>query len=220
MPDGAPRPPAARGGGGAQLGRQRRRAAGAPGARSANWTASPRTPTSRAPIRSFWTSTPRTPPSAPSSIPGCARAWTGWRRRAIALGCVTNKAAQFTLPLLTDLGVIDRFGIVVSGDTLPQKKPDPAPLLHAAAHFGVDPTQSLMVGDSVSDVKAARAAGFGIVCMSYGYNHGGGHPRGQAGRRDRLHGRTSGTPGRAGLRVEGLLSMSPAPGASGRRWRG
>jgi phosphoglycolate phosphatase len=88
------------------------------------------------------------------------------------LGCVTNKAAQFTIPLLTDLGVIDRFGIVVSGDTLPQKKPDPAPLLHAAAHFGVEPTQSLMVGDSVSDVKAARAAGFGIVCMSYGYNHG------------------------------------------------
>jgi phosphoglycolate phosphatase len=88
------------------------------------------------------------------------------------LGCVTNKAAQFTLPLLTDLGVIDRFGIVVSGDTLPQKKPDPAPLLHAAAHFGVDPTQSLMVGDSVSDVKAARAAGFQIICMSYGYNHG------------------------------------------------
>jgi phosphoglycolate phosphatase len=88
------------------------------------------------------------------------------------LGCVTNKAAQFTLPLLTDLGVIDRFGIVVSGDTLAQKKPDPAPLLHAAAHFGVEPAQSLMVGDSVSDVTAARAAGFHIVCMSYGYNHG------------------------------------------------
>jgi phosphoglycolate phosphatase len=88
------------------------------------------------------------------------------------LGCVTNKAAQFTIPLLTDLGVIDRFGIVVSGDTLPRKKPDPAPLLHAAAHFGVDPARSLMVGDSVSDVKAARAAGFHIVCMSYGYNHG------------------------------------------------
>jgi phosphoglycolate phosphatase len=88
------------------------------------------------------------------------------------LGCVTNKVAQFTIPLLMDLGVIDRFGIVVSGDTLAQKKPDPAPLLHAAAHFGVDPAQSLMVGDSVSDVKAARAAGFQIVCMSYGYNHG------------------------------------------------
>jgi len=88
------------------------------------------------------------------------------------LGCVTNKAAQFTIPLLKDLGIHDRFGIVVSGDTLPVKKPDPAPLLHAARHFGVTPAESLMVGDSVSDVKAARAAGFQIVCMSYGYNHG------------------------------------------------
>ena len=88
------------------------------------------------------------------------------------LGCVTNKAAQFTEPLLADLGVRGYFDIVVSGDTLPRKKPDPMPLLHAAAHFGVEPADALMVGDSVSDVKAARAAGFAIVCMSYGYNHG------------------------------------------------
>jgi len=88
------------------------------------------------------------------------------------LGCVTNKAAQFTEPLLKDLGVYDEFGIVVSGDTLPQKKPDPAPLLHAAKYFGVEPEDALMLGDSVSDVKAARAAGFQIICMSYGYNHG------------------------------------------------
>jgi len=88
------------------------------------------------------------------------------------LGCVTNKAAQFTEPLLRDLGVRDDFSIVVSGDTLPRKKPDPLPLLHAAEHFGVQPADALMVGDSVSDVKAARAADFGIVCMSYGYNHG------------------------------------------------
>jgi len=88
------------------------------------------------------------------------------------LGCVTNKAEQFTLPLLKDLGVFDQFEIVVSGDTLPQKKPDPAPLLHVAKHFGVKPENALMVGDSVSDVKAARAAHFQIICMSYGYNHG------------------------------------------------
>ena len=88
------------------------------------------------------------------------------------LGCVTNKAARFTEPLLRDLGVRDDFEIVVSGDTLPQKKPDPAPLLHAARFFGVAPERALMVGDSISDVKAARAAGFRIVCMSYGYNHG------------------------------------------------
>ncbi|MFN2309294.1 MAG: phosphoglycolate phosphatase [Gammaproteobacteria bacterium] len=88
------------------------------------------------------------------------------------LGCVTNKAARFTEPLLADLGVAGDFAIIVSGDTLPQKKPDPAPLLHAARFFGIEPGQALMVGDSVSDVKAARAAGFQIVCMSYGYNHG------------------------------------------------
>ena len=88
------------------------------------------------------------------------------------LGCVTNKAAQFTEPLLKDLGIYDEFRIVVSGDTLPQKKPDPAPLLHAAEFFGVAAEDALMLGDSVSDVKAARAAGFQIICMSYGYNHG------------------------------------------------
>ena len=88
------------------------------------------------------------------------------------LGCVTNKAEQFTLPLLRDLGILDRFEIVVSGDTLPKKKPDPLPLLHAAERLGARPEASLMIGDSQSDVKAARAAGFSIVCMSYGYNHG------------------------------------------------
>ena len=88
------------------------------------------------------------------------------------LGCVTNKAEQFTLPILEQLGVRDVFGIVVSGDTLPVKKPDPQPLLYAAEKLGVSPGQSLMLGDSQSDVKAARAAGFQIICMSYGYNHG------------------------------------------------
>ena len=88
------------------------------------------------------------------------------------MGCVTNKAAQFTEPLLKDLGVSDYFSIIISGDTLPEKKPDPMPLLHAAKFFSVLPEQALMIGDSISDVKAARAAGFHIVCMTYGYNHG------------------------------------------------
>ena len=104
--------------------------------------------------------------------PGIREGIDWLKSQGYLLGCVTNKAAQFTLPLLEDLGVRDEFGIVVSGDTLPVKKPDPAPLLHAARHFGVTADESLMVGDSVSDVKAARAAGFQIVCMSYGYNHG------------------------------------------------
>ncbi len=88
------------------------------------------------------------------------------------LGCVTNKAAQFTIPLLKDLGVHDEFEIIICGDTLEKKKPDPLPLLHAAEFFGVEPAKAMMLGDSMSDVKAARAAGFQIICMSYGYNHG------------------------------------------------
>jgi phosphoglycolate phosphatase len=88
------------------------------------------------------------------------------------LGCVTNKAEQFTHPLLKSLNIFDYFKIVISGDTLEKKKPDPLPLLHGARFFNIDPKECLMLGDSVSDVKAARAAGFDIICMSYGYNHG------------------------------------------------
>ena len=88
------------------------------------------------------------------------------------LGCVTNKAARFTEPLLEALGIHDSFSIIVSGDTLPRKKPDPMPLLHAADFFKLSPADALMLGDSVSDVKAARAAGFQVICVNYGYNHG------------------------------------------------
>jgi phosphoglycolate phosphatase len=90
----------------------------------------------------------------------------------VKIGCVTNKASQFTLPILRDLGIADYFELVICGDMVEKKKPDPMPLLQAAQQLGVAPQDSLMLGDSMSDVKAARAAGFGIICMSYGYNHG------------------------------------------------
>ena len=104
--------------------------------------------------------------------PGVQEAMDFLRTTGVKIGCVTNKAAQFTLPILKDLGIADYFEIVICGDTLDKKKPDPLPLLHAAEKLDVKPEQSLMLGDSMSDVKAARAAGFDIVCMSYGYNHG------------------------------------------------
>ena len=104
--------------------------------------------------------------------PGIREGLDWLESKGYMLGCVTNKAAQFTEPLLRDLKVRDYFGLVIAGDTLPRKKPDPLPLLHAAEYFRVPPAESLMVGDSMSDVKASRAAGFSIVCMSYGYNHG------------------------------------------------
>ena len=88
------------------------------------------------------------------------------------LGCVTNKSEQFTQPLLKVLGIFNDFKIIISGDTLAKRKPDPMPLLYCAEYFNLKPEECLMLGDSVSDVKAARAAGFDIICMSYGYNHG------------------------------------------------
>jgi phosphoglycolate phosphatase len=88
------------------------------------------------------------------------------------LACVTNKSEAFTSRLLAALALDQHFSLVLSGDTLARRKPDPMPLLYAADHFGVAPADALLIGDSANDVKAARAAGFGIVCVSYGYNHG------------------------------------------------
>ncbi len=94
------------------------------------------------------------------------------KSHAYKVGCVTNKAEAFTIPLLKDVGLYDKFDLVVSGDTTAKKKPDPMPLLYAAEKLGEQPADCLMVGDSMHDVKAARNAGFQVVSVPYGYNHG------------------------------------------------
>ena len=104
--------------------------------------------------------------------PGVPEGLDLMEQKGLRLGCVTNKAARYTLPLLESLGIRGRFESIICGDTLAKKKPDPMPLLHAAELYAADPAKCLMLGDSISDVKAARAAGFSIICMSYGYNHG------------------------------------------------
>ncbi len=104
--------------------------------------------------------------------PGAENLLAFFKSRDVARACVTNKPARYTERLLSDLGLLAGFDLVLSGDSLPRKKPDPLPLLHAARHFGIDPVECLMIGDSKNDVAAARAAGIRIVCVSYGYNHG------------------------------------------------
>lgn len=104
--------------------------------------------------------------------PGAMEGLRYARSLGCPVGCVTNKAARFTEPLLRSLGIRDEFEIVVSGDTLARSKPDPMPLLYCAEKYGARPAHSVMVGDSINDIHAARAAGFRIVCVSYGYNHG------------------------------------------------
>jgi len=88
------------------------------------------------------------------------------------LGCITNKVERYTNPLLKGIGMAHYFDIVLAGDTLPEKKPHPLPLLHTAQYFGCPIEQLLLVGDSLSDAQAARAAGCPVFCVPYGYNHG------------------------------------------------
>jgi 2-phosphoglycolate phosphatase len=90
----------------------------------------------------------------------------GWR---IKSGIVTNKAGWLTEPLLEELGLRSRFASVVSGDTLAERKPHPAPLLHAAALAGVAPEECIYVGDAERDVQAAHAAKMPALVASYGY---------------------------------------------------
>jgi len=104
--------------------------------------------------------------------PGVQECLTRLKIWQYPLVCVTNKNLEFVKPLLHHLNLQQYFSLVIAGDTLAYKKPDPAQLLHAAAHFNVAPTQALMIGDSMNDVMAARAAGFAVICVSYGYNHG------------------------------------------------
>jgi N-acetyl-D-muramate 6-phosphate phosphatase len=84
-------------------------------------------------------------------------------------GIVTNKPRRMTEPLLAKLGLVARAACVVSGDTLPQRKPDPAPLLYASRVAGVPPAQSVYVGDAERDIAAGRAAGMATIAATYGY---------------------------------------------------
>ena len=94
------------------------------------------------------------------------------KQEGFKLACITNKAEAFTLPLLRATDLLDYFEIVLSGDSLPKKKPDPMPLLHACKHFEIEPSELLLIGDSLNDAIAARAAGCNIFCVPYGYNEG------------------------------------------------
>lgn len=104
--------------------------------------------------------------------PGVMEGINALHRAGFQLACITNKTEVFTLPLLRATNLLDYFEIVVSGDTLPKRKPDPMPLLHISQFFGVPPHEMLLLGDSLNDTTAARAAGCHVFCVPYGYNEG------------------------------------------------
>jgi phosphoglycolate phosphatase len=111
-------------------------------------------------------------PSARSRLYPGARELLEELRPSHPLAIVTNKSTEFTGPLLRALGIEHFFGAVVCGDTLPTRKPDPAPLLHALKLLSADSANAIAVGDSVTDVRAARNAGLPVIAVSFGYNHG------------------------------------------------
>lgn len=94
------------------------------------------------------------------------------RRRGVTLAVVTNKEQAFTQLVLQQHGLAPLLHAVLSGDTAPAKKPDPAGLQACMAAFGAEPRECLLVGDSSIDVAAARAAGVPVWAVTYGYNMG------------------------------------------------
>ncbi len=94
------------------------------------------------------------------------------RDLGLRLAVVTNKPTEFTLPLLERTGLDGFMQAVVCGDTLPERKPHPAPMLHACALLQSTPARSLAIGDSINDALSARAAGCTVLAVPYGYNEG------------------------------------------------
>jgi phosphoglycolate phosphatase len=103
---------------------------------------------------------------------GAAESLRALHDAGLRTAVVTNKHHRFAEALLKRLGLADWVDVLIGGDTCARRKPDPQPLLFACESLHVPPSESLMVGDSINDVQAARAAGIPIICVSYGYNEG------------------------------------------------
>jgi phosphoglycolate phosphatase len=94
------------------------------------------------------------------------------RGQGVKLAVVTNKEGRYTQTVLDAHQLAPLLDMVVSGDTLPRKKPDPAGLQSCLARFNVPRHRALFVGDSSIDVATARNAGVAVWALPYGYNMG------------------------------------------------
>lgn len=111
-------------------------------------------------------------------FPGIEELLVSLERSGLVWGVVTNKPASLTEPLLDALELLHRCACVVSGDTLPERKPHPGPLLHALAQTGVDSSTAMYIGDASRDIEAGKAAGLTTVAATYGYIVPGDDPSG------------------------------------------
>lgn len=106
------------------------------------------------------------------AVPGAVEVLDALAAGGFALGCVTNKPHAFARPLLDRLGLSKHMCIIVAGDTVAARKPDPLPVQYACEQVGVAAARAVMIGDSSSDMLAARAASVHSIAVTYGYNHG------------------------------------------------
>jgi len=110
--------------------------------------------------------------------PGLVEALARLARRGIGLAVCTNKREALSHAVLEGTGLAPLFAAVVGGDSLPEQKPHPRPLLEAIARAGGTPDAAVMVGDSETDIATARAAGLPVVAVTFGY---GGRPASEFG---------------------------------------
>jgi phosphoglycolate phosphatase len=103
-------------------------------------------------------------------MPGAERAISECHAAGLLLGVVTNKPQVATRKILLHFGLIDRIGAIIGGDAVVNKKPAPDALLLALDQLGVAPSDALMIGDSATDVAAARAAGMPVILVRGGYS--------------------------------------------------
>ncbi len=100
----------------------------------------------------------------------------GIEQRGLQWGVVTNKPGWLTHPLLRSLNLEERSACIVSGDTLPCRKPDPAPVAHACDLLGVQPSEAVILGDAMRDVDAGQRAGTATLVALFGYICAEDHP--------------------------------------------
>lgn len=99
--------------------------------------------------------------------PGVLEVLDHFRGKKMAL--VTNKPEAMTAKTLRHLGILQKFGAVIGGDSTERKKPHPDPVLKSLERIGAEPAKSLMVGDGATDVRAGKAAGLYTCAVTYGF---------------------------------------------------
>lgn len=97
---------------------------------------------------------------------------TELKARGYRLAIITNKPEQFIAPIVNGLAMDGLFELIVGGDTLEKRKPDPLPLHYACQRLSVNVEQCVMIGDSKNDILAAKAANMNSIALTYGYNYG------------------------------------------------